>query len=80
MLGSLQDPASPRDHSGEAWQEARRQRGEGPEEPVLEQTVGDLSLGMLLGSACVHLASDPPLPIKIKLIFFCLPPRTQLFL
>lgn len=55
--------------------------GEGPEEPVLEQTVGDLSLGMLLGSACVHLASDPPLPIKIKkLIFFCLPPRTQLFL
>lgn len=44
-------------------------------------TVGDLPPGMLLGTAYVHLASVPPLPIKIKKpIFFCLPLRTKPFL
>ena len=78
-------PAGPGEPQRSQWQRLsgswKRQRGEGPQELVQEQTVGDLSPGMLLGTAYVHLASVPPLPIKIKkLIFFCLPLRTKPFL
>lgn len=47
-------------------------KGKGPQELVEEQTAGDLSPGMLVGTAHVHLASVPCLPIKIKEIDFLL--------
>ena len=81
MLGSPPDPACPGDLSGNVGPEAGAGRKEGLEEPVQEQRVGDLSPGMLLDTAHVRLALVPPLPIEIKkLIFFCLPMRTRLFL
>lgn len=54
---------------------------EGLGQPVQEWRAGDLSPGMFLGTARVHLALVPPLSIEIKkLIFFYLPMRTRLFL
>lgn len=47
-------------------------KGKGPQELAQEQAFGDLFPGMLLGTARVHLASVPRLPIKIKEIDFLL--------
>lgn len=54
------------------WKLEETKKGKGPQELAQEQTVGDLSPGILLGTAHVHLASVPHLPIKIKEIDFLL--------
>lgn len=56
-------------HLSGSW---RAQKEEGQQGVAQEQTVGDLSPGMLLGTARVRLASVPHLPIKIKEIDFLL--------
>lgn len=64
---------SPGSHDGNLTLEAGGDiKGKGPQELVEKQTAGDLSPGMLLGTAHVHLASVPRLPIKIKEIDFLL--------
>lgn len=77
-------PAGPGEPQRSQWQRLVRKLEEaerGGTTGAGPGTVGDLPPGMLLGTAYVHLASVPPLPIKIKkLIFFCLPLRTKPFL